>query len=103
MAKKNIKKGRLGLLSEGLLKVIFYVIPVDHIPPSRYIVCSAVLVLEIISVLPYVKTQKRDDFFCLPLCPRTCLVRHGYELDTICILVVYQPAPAASLYCDTIL
>jgi hypothetical protein len=102
-AKKDIKKGRVGLLSEGLLKVSFYFIPVDHVPPSRYIVRSAVLVLEIISMFPYVKTQKRDDFFCLPLRPRTCLVRHGYELDAICILVVYEPAPAASLYCDTIL
>src|SRR5687767_835099 len=101
MVKKNIKKGRL--LLKGLLEVSFYPLPVNHIPPSRYIVRSAVLVLEIIGMFPYVKTQKRGHFFCLPLCPRACLVRHGYELDAICILVVYEPAPSASLYCDGLL
>jgi hypothetical protein len=47
---------------EGLLKPSFYIIPVEHIPPSRYIVCAAVLVLEIVSMFPYVKAQQRDEF-----------------------------------------
>src|ERR671915_981680 len=101
MAKKIQKRGEL--LLKGLLKVSFYFVPVNHIPPSRYIVRSAVLVLEIKGMFPYVKTQKRGDFFCLPLCPRACLVRHGYELDASCILVVYEPAPSTSLYCDSLL
>src|SRR5215211_386605 len=99
---KEIQK-RIESLLEGLLKASFYFIPVDHIPPSRHIVCPAVLVLEIVGMFPYIKTQKRDDFFCLPLCPRACLVRHSCELDAICILVVCEPSPTASLYSDSVL
>src|SRR6266511_75961 len=99
--KRRIRKGEL--LLEGLLKPSFYIIPVDHVPPSCYIVCAAVLVLEIVSMFPYDKAHQWNKFFCLPFCPRACLVRHGYELDAFCILVIYEPAPAASLYCHRIL
>ena len=51
---KTEEKG-LELLLEGLLKSSFHVIPVDHVPPGCYIVCAAVLVLEIVSMFPYVK------------------------------------------------
>ena len=54
---KKRKQKRGGLPLEGLLKVSFYLIPVDHIPPSRYIIRSAVLVFEIVGMFPYIKTQ----------------------------------------------
>jgi hypothetical protein len=56
VVKKGTKKNKESSLLEGLLKVSFYFIPVDHIPPSCHIVCPAVLVLKIIGMFPYVKT-----------------------------------------------
>jgi hypothetical protein len=55
MAKKEDPEKIVSFL-KGLLKVSFYLIPVHHVPPSRHIVSPAVLVLQIVGMLPYIKT-----------------------------------------------
>src|SRR5207249_5524450 len=66
-------------------------VPVHHVPPSLKVIGAAVLILEIIGMLPHVDAEDRR----VAIHQRTVLIwrRNNFELS---ILVFNQPRPAAA-------
>jgi len=55
----NLKNEKNYLLSFTCSKTSCYGVPIDQIPKSGYVVGTAILVMQIISVFPNVQTQNR--------------------------------------------
>src|SRR5579872_3254333 len=64
-------------------------VPVDHVPPGGKIFRAAVLVLQIVGMLPHVVAQDREE----SLGKRAVLVSGGDDLQ---LAVPDQPAPAGA-------
>src|SRR5215210_6059918 len=77
-------------LSHGLLETLVDRVPVDDVPPRADVIGPAVLVLEVIRVLPHVEAEDR----LLAFHQRTVLVRRA--LDDQLAACVDQPGPAAA-------
>src|SRR6266496_6289351 len=71
--------------------VLYDGVPIHHVPPSFKVIGAAVLVLEIVGVLPDVDTEDRR----VAIHQGTVLIwrRNNFELS---ILVFNQPRPAAA-------
>src|SRR6202030_500085 len=70
-------------------------VPVDHVPPGFDIIGPAVLVIQVVGVLPNIDAENR----CITVHERTVLVRRrdDFELAT---LVLDQPRPTAAETAD---
>lgn len=75
-----------------LLKTLSYVAPVDNIPNSAEVLSLAVLVLQVVSVLPSINTHKR-----LEVASDRVLAHAGDQTKGARGLVLYQPSPARAL------
>lgn len=49
------------ILLFGNLKTLSHVLPADYIPDSLNIVWPHIFVLKIVSMLPYINTEERDE------------------------------------------
>src|SRR4051794_10586787 len=86
---KSSGKNRVRFLEHT--EIFFGLAPIDHIPPRVDIIGPLILVFQIISVLPDIKTQYRGVFF---------IVHHGAVLvrrttDMKLAVIAAQPDPAA--------
>src|SRR5881394_633977 len=71
-------------------------IPIHHVPESRYVIRAAILIVEIVGVLPYVQAQKRraaDAGGCLAH-QRAVLV--GRRTDREFAAIDDEPSPTAA-------
>src|SRR5205807_9032280 len=75
------------LLARG--KPLLDLVPVDRVPPRVDVIRAAVLVLEIVGVLPHVEADDRE----LAFHQRAVLVGGRDDVD-LARLVLYQPRPA---------
>src|SRR5208283_2418549 len=78
-------------LCPALLEAAIHFRPVHHLPPSLQVVASAVLVFQVVSVLPHVVAHDREK----ALAHRIVLVRRAHDLQ-LATMVADQPRPAAS-------
>lgn len=67
-------------------------LPVDNVPNSAKVLSLAVLVLQVVCVLPSVDAQQWDQ-----VASNRVLVRTGHKRQSAGVLVLGQPRPAASL------
>ena len=74
------------------LQPLLYRLPVDHIPDRREVFCLAVLILQVISMLPRINTQK----WCV-LADHRILVGIRPDLDLAGLIVLDKPCPSAPL------
>src|ERR1017187_635825 len=72
------------------VEAVFDCLPVDYVPPGRQVVRTAVLILQIVGVLPHVAAEHG----VLAFHDRTVLVRGRSDLDTGRRL--QQPSPAGT-------
>src|ERR1700731_3871185 len=72
-----------------LLVAFLYLTPVHHIPPGIQIVWTAILILEVVGMLPHIVTHNRER----AICQWTVLIGGRGYLETA-ILVQNQPCPA---------
>src|ERR1700680_3268883 len=75
----------------ALLEAAGTLVPVDHVPPGREIVGAAVLVLEIVGMLPHIITH--DGIQAVH--QRAVLVGSGYDRE-LAALVEHEPCPAGA-------
>src|SRR5207302_8575250 len=76
----------------ALRSVIFrHSVPIDYVPPSLDVIGPAVLVIEIVSVLPNIETQHRR----VPLHQRAGLVWRGHRRQ-LAAFAFHPPLPAAA-------
>src|SRR5579883_1275104 len=91
MKKKGapFSRSALSSLSLNLLQLLIYFVPVHHVPPGRNVFGPAVLIFQIVRVLPDVEAQHR----LLALHNRAVLVsgRNNLELPAA---IFHQPRPA---------
>ena len=83
---REIRVGELEAPSQGLA----HLVPVDHVPPRGDVVRPAVLILQVVGVLPYVEPENRR----LPLHQRIVLIRRAGDGELPAI--GDQPRPAAA-------
>lgn len=74
------------------LQPLLYRLPVDHIPDGREVFCLAVLVLQVIGMLPGINTQKWR-----VLADHRVLVGIRPDLDLASFVVLDEPCPSAPL------
>src|SRR5205807_2153902 len=72
------------------IEPLFRLVPADDVPPGGDIVWPAVLILEVIGVLPYIQADDRIFAFH----DRAVLVGGGGDGDFVAIL--HQPRPAGA-------
>lgn len=82
----------LNLNQLGLLKPRGDSLPVDNIPDSLEIFSLAVLVLEIVGMLPSIDAQQRD-----VLAGHWILVGTGCDTKGTALLILDEPSPTAAL------
>lgn len=67
-------------------------LPVDHIPDGAKVLGLAVLILQVVGVLPSVNAQQRDQ-----VASNRVLVRTSHQRQSASLLVLGQPRPSATL------
>lgn len=67
-------------------------LPVDDVPDGAEVFGLAVLVLQIVGVLPGINSQQRDQ-----VASNRVLVCTGYKRQSAAVLVFGQPGPSAAL------
>mmetsp|Transcript_918 Transcript_918/g.1904 ORF Transcript_918/g.1904 Transcript_918/m.1904 type:complete len:210 (-) Transcript_918:257-886(-) len=88
--------GRLeldGLTGGGRLVVLGHFRPVDDLPPGGDVLRPAVLILEVVGMLPHVNAHDRDEPIAVH--ERVVLVGGGHDLDGA-VLSHRQPGPAGA-------
>jgi hypothetical protein len=82
------------VLLEDIVKVFVHLVPVDNIPPVGDVLGAAVLVLEVVGVLPDVDAEDGVlDFVLYALHQRVVLVWGTDDLEFI-LAVDHEPDPA---------
>src|SRR5690348_16202625 len=76
---------------ERSAEALLHLGPVDHVPPGLHVVGPAVLVLEVVRVLPDIQAEDRGR---LPVHDRVVLVRRADDRELAA--VVDQPGPAGT-------
>ena len=71
------------------------VIPIDHVPEGFHVFCSTILVLEIVSVFPYVDA---DNWSLFAARFRDWTVLIGCGCDREFFAISHEPSPTASEY-----
>jgi hypothetical protein len=79
-------------LSSNLLQPLLSRLPVDNIPHSREVLGLAVLVLQVVRVLPGINTEDRAE-----LADNGVLVGVGLDADVAGLHVLHEPGPAGAL------
>lgn len=74
------------------LESLLHHLPVDHIPDGTEVLGLAVLVLQVIGMLPSINTQQ----WCV-LANNRILVGICANLDLSSLVILYEPCPSASL------
>lgn len=77
---------------DSLLESLLSRLPVDHIPNSREVLCLAVLILEVVSMLPRVNTKQRSELSNDRILVRVCL-----DADRTSLCVLHKPCPTRTL------
>lgn len=80
------------IASHGLLEALLRGLPVDDIPDGAEVFCFAVLVLEVVCVLPSVDAENRSE-----LANDWVLVRVCLDLNSASVHILYQPCPTRAL------
>src|SRR5437763_3446381 len=70
-------------------KPLLHFVPIDHVPPRADVVGAAVLVLQVVGVLPDVEAKHRE----FSLHQRAVLIRGGINVQ-LARMVLHQPRPA---------
>jgi hypothetical protein len=83
------------MVLNNVLAVLRYLVPVDNVPPVGNIFGPAVLVFEVVSVLPDIQSKNREhDTICDALHERIILVGGVDELKLVTLLVDAHPDPS---------
>src|SRR5210317_1415026 len=91
--------GNTSLLACNICIVLRYLVPIHNIPPVRYILRPTILVLEVVSMLPNIKTKNREhDFIGNSLHQWVVLVRCSNELQSITTSA--DPHPSTTKECS---
>src|SRR5919204_5626305 len=82
-------QGRLKLARLQRFIAVIDLLPVHHVPPRRQILRAAIVVLQVVRVLPYVVAENREQ----SLRNRVVLVRSSNDLHAA-VGLACQPDPA---------
>ena len=89
--------GNSGVVVNNVLAVLTDLVPVDHVPPVADVLGPAVLVLEVVGMLPNVKAEDGEhDLIKDALHERIVLVGRADQLELVAGLVDADPDPARS-------
>ncbi len=89
--------GNSGVVVNNILAVLTDLVPVDHVPPVADVLGPAVLVLEVVGMLPNVKAEDGEhDLIKDALHERIVLVGRADQLELVAGLVDADPDPASS-------
>src|SRR5262245_23544141 len=82
------QKAKEGLPAAGVCIALGNLIPIDDIPPGAEVLRAAVLILEVVGMLPYIVAQNRE----VAICERAVLVGSGGNFK-LAMLVEDEPGP----------
>src|SRR5579875_81416 len=82
--------GKIVLVLLGLLETLVDLFPIHHVPPGRKVLGAAIVVLQVVGVLPYVVAQNGIE----ALHEGAVLIRRGDDLQLAA--AIDQPAPAGA-------
>src|SRR5207244_13127824 len=71
--------------------ILRYRVPVHHVPPGLNVICPAILIFQVVGVLPHIEAEDRP----VAIHQRAVLIRRRNNLE-LAVFVFDQPCPAAA-------